>query len=95
MPLTARDHEKIGDVVAILREVESILFSTGAGISADSGLPTYRGIGGLYNDAATDEGHPYRGRAVRGYDAHPPAYHLEVSPANRESVPWGAVQPCP
>ena len=24
------------------------LFITGAGISADSGLPTYRGIGGLY-----------------------------------------------
>jgi NAD-dependent deacetylase len=36
----------------------SALFITGAGISADSGLPTYRGIGGLYEDvdATTDEG---------------------------------------
>jgi NAD-dependent protein deacetylase/lipoamidase len=34
----------------------SALFITGAGISADSGLPTYRGIGGLYEDATTEEG---------------------------------------
>lgn len=32
-----------------------ILFITGAGISADSGLPTYRGIGGLYNGNATED----------------------------------------
>ena len=31
---------------------------TGAGISADSGLPTYRGVGGLYEDAATESGLP-------------------------------------
>jgi NAD-dependent deacetylase len=31
---------------------------TGAGISADSGLPTYRGIGGLYETDATEEGLP-------------------------------------
>lgn len=34
-----------------------ILFITGAGISADSGLPTYRGIGGLYDGNVTDEGY--------------------------------------
>ncbi len=56
MFLTDHDHEKIDDIVSILREVESILFITGAGISAESGLPTYRGIGGLYNNAATAEG---------------------------------------
>ncbi len=37
---------------------DSILFVTGAGISADSGLPTYRGIGGLYEDRDTEEGVP-------------------------------------
>ena len=37
---------------------QRILFVTGAGISADSGLPTYRGIGGLYHDADTEEGLP-------------------------------------
>jgi len=33
-----------------------VLFITGAGISADSGLPTYRGVGGLYDDRITGEG---------------------------------------
>lgn len=42
----------------MLKNCQSILFITGAGISADSGLPTYRGIGGLYNDTVTDEGIP-------------------------------------
>ena len=45
-------------VVRILRKSPSILFVTGAGISADSGLPTYRGIGGLYDIEATEEGLP-------------------------------------
>ncbi len=35
-----------------------ILFITGAGISADSGLPTYRGIGGLYDNNHTEDGIP-------------------------------------
>lgn len=38
-----------------LRRARRLLFITGAGISADSGLPTYRGIGGLYNDRATED----------------------------------------
>jgi NAD-dependent deacetylase len=41
-----------------LKRAERPLFITGAGISADSGLPTYRGIGGLYNDRQTKEGIP-------------------------------------
>jgi len=48
----------INSVVEILRECTSILFITGAGISADSGLPTYRGIGGLYEDKDTEDGMP-------------------------------------
>ncbi len=39
-----------------LRHVRSALFITGAGISADSGLPTYRGVGGLYDSEATEDG---------------------------------------
>lgn len=39
-----------------VREAERVLVITGAGISADSGLPTYRGVGGLYEDAATEDG---------------------------------------
>lgn len=46
------------DVVEQLRRAKRILFITGAGMSADSGLPTYRGIGGLYNDKLTDDNIP-------------------------------------
>lgn len=45
-------------VAALLACAKRPLFITGAGISADSGLPTYRGIGGLYNDRVTEEGFP-------------------------------------
>ncbi len=41
-----------------LNRARRVLFITGAGISADSGLPTYRGVGGLYNDDATEDGLP-------------------------------------
>jgi len=50
--------DQINRVVSLLKGSKSILFITGAGISADSGLPTYRGIGGLYNDKSTEEGIP-------------------------------------
>jgi NAD-dependent deacetylase len=39
-----------------LSQAKRVLFITGAGISADSGLPTYRGVSGLYNDTKTEEG---------------------------------------
>jgi NAD-dependent deacetylase len=42
--------ERIDQVVELLRRSRSLLFITGAGLSADSGLPTYRGIGGLYQN---------------------------------------------
>lgn len=45
-------------VVELLRKSRNLLFITGAGMSADSGLPTYRGVGGLYNGIDTDEGMP-------------------------------------
>jgi NAD-dependent deacetylase len=35
-----------------------LLFITGAGLSAESGLPTYRGVSGLYTDAQTEDGVP-------------------------------------
>jgi NAD-dependent deacetylase len=50
--------DAIAVLAALLDEDRSTLFITGAGISADSGLPTYRGVGGLYDDAGTDDGIP-------------------------------------
>jgi NAD-dependent deacetylase len=52
-------HQQIIDaVVRILQQCQSVLFVTGAGISADSGVPTYRGIGGVYDIELTQEGLP-------------------------------------
>lgn len=48
----------ISEIAKLLFKSERVLFITGAGVSADSGLPTYRGIGGLYNGVDTDEGIP-------------------------------------
>lgn len=48
----------IESIVAELHPEARILFITGAGLSADSGLPTYRGIGGLYEREMTEEGIP-------------------------------------
>ncbi len=45
-------------VAQLLADADSALFITGAGISADSGLPTYRGIGGLYEEERPEEGLP-------------------------------------
>jgi NAD-dependent deacetylase len=56
--LSPPDVETVERIVARLRRCRSILFVTGAGMSADSGLPTYRGVGGLYNTEETDEGLP-------------------------------------
>lgn len=40
----------------LLRQARRVLVITGAGMSADSGLPTYRGVGGLYDRELTDDG---------------------------------------
>jgi NAD-dependent deacetylase len=45
-------------VAGVVHRARSALFVTGAGLSADSGLPTYRGVGGLYHDKATEDGLP-------------------------------------
>ena len=49
--------QAIQQVAQQLKQAERILLITGAGLSADSGLPTYRGLGGLYN-GHTAEGLP-------------------------------------
>lgn len=58
MELTAQCKESITKIARLLENSQNILFITGSGISADSGLPTYRGIGGLYDDKVTEDGVP-------------------------------------
>ena len=46
----------IDAAIKLLAKATKVVFLTGAGMSADSGLPTYRGVGGLYNDGETEDG---------------------------------------
>ncbi len=48
MPLSADDADALDRLARRLQPAHRLLFITGAGMSADSGLPTYRGLGGLY-----------------------------------------------
>jgi NAD-dependent deacetylase len=57
-PRAAPVEAAVAAAAEALRRARSVLFVTGAGVSADSGLPTYRGVGGLYDDADTPEGLP-------------------------------------
>ncbi len=50
------DLAALSDITDHLRSDPSVLFVTGAGVSADSGVPTYRGVGGLYNDDSVADG---------------------------------------
>lgn len=56
--IAADELQNIKKVAGLLKTAESILFITGSGISADSGLPTYRGTGGLYEGSDTEDGIP-------------------------------------
>lgn len=49
---------RIENVKQLLAAAECPLFITGAGISTGAGLPTYRGIGGLYEGKNTEDGMP-------------------------------------
>ena len=64
--------QEIDKVVSLLRQSSQVFVVTGAGISADSGLPTYRGFGGLYNGRETEDGMPIE-QALSGpiFRTHP------------------------
>ncbi len=49
---------QLTEIAELVQNAQRILFITGAGMSADSGLPTYRGIGGLYNNDSTEDDIP-------------------------------------
>lgn len=51
--LSRADERAIDVVIDLLRSARRLLFITGAGLSADSGLPTYRGRDGLYRGDLT------------------------------------------
>jgi NAD-dependent deacetylase len=80
-----------------LHDYRRIVVLTGAGISVASGLPTYRGAGGLWTDdpermdavtaeaAARDPATPWRALAdLRGVEALPNAAHRALARAESE-----------
>ena len=89
--MSTDDARRINDVVELLRGAQSLLFVTGAGLSADSGLPTYRGIGGLYNDDDVESGLPIEellsGRQFRANPARTWKYLAEVGKAGIGRTP--------
>lgn len=50
------ENSAVAHAARVLASASRVLVFTGAGMSADSGLPTYRGIGGLYDQQATADG---------------------------------------
>src|SRR3954454_20295096 len=47
--------ERLNHAAAILRQAERVAVLTGAGVSAESGLPTFRGAGGLWEGQRLEE----------------------------------------
>ena len=92
MPLPQADQRVIDRVVELLRPARRLLFITGAGLSADSGLPTYRGVGGLYAAGRTTPcGLPVE-EVLSGYmiTTRPEItwqFLLEVERPSRQAVP--------
>ena len=90
-PLTPDDLRRIDQVVELLRQSRSLLFITGAGLSADSGLPTYRGVGGLYDGCDPEEGVPIEtllsGAVLEKRPALTWKYLLQIERACRSARP--------
>lgn len=51
--------EQAKEVGGLLRRAKRVLIITGAGISAESGIPTFRGATAAYADGRTEEGLPF------------------------------------
>ena len=81
-------------LAATLRGAGRVAFLTGAGLSAESGLPTYRGMGGLYNGMTRDEGRPIEDILSGATFAQSPAltwkYLREIERACRGAAPNAA-----
>jgi NAD-dependent SIR2 family protein deacetylase len=77
-----------------LAQSDRVLFITGAGISAESGLPTYRGVGGIYNDTVTEEGVSIEtALSARGFATRPEItwkYLAQIEKACRGAQPNAA-----
>jgi NAD-dependent deacetylase len=91
LTFTESDSVAVDRAVDVLTSCRSLLFITGAGISADSGLPTYRGIGGLYDVDLPEDGLPIEeilsGRMIRREPELTWKYLIQIANAARGAQP--------
>jgi NAD-dependent deacetylase len=80
-------HEALGRAAAALRGADRVCVLTGAGVSAESGVNTFRGAGGLW------EGHRVEEVATPGAFARDPAFVWKFYNARRAAL--RAVRPNP
>jgi NAD-dependent protein deacetylase/lipoamidase len=89
--LTPDDARRVEKVVELLRASRSLLVITGAGLSADSGLPTYRGVGGLYEDRHAEGNVPIEeimsGQMLAARPGLTWKYLLQIEQAGRDAKP--------
>jgi len=89
--LTHENARRVGQVVELLRASRSVLVITGAGLSADSGLPTYRGVGGLYEDRHPEGNVPIEelmsGEMLAARPDLTWKYLLQIEEAGRHATP--------
>ena len=48
--------KQLRSVASLLKSARRVLFVTGAGVSAESGIPTFRGTAAAFADGTTEEG---------------------------------------
>ena len=58
MKQTGTDKTTLEAVADAMAASHRLLFITGAGLSAEAGIPTYRGVGGMYDDGDRAQGLP-------------------------------------
>lgn len=51
--------QKLHEIARLLSAARRVLFITGAGVSAESGVPTFRGATGAFANGLTEEGIPF------------------------------------
>ena len=81
----------IDKIAETINTSHRILFITGAGISADSGLPTYRGVSGLYESKNTEDGiqieHALSGNMIKTNPEITWKYISQIEAACRDKKP--------
>ena len=90
--LSQSDESAIDRIVQALSKARRLLFITGAGMSADSGLPTYRGRDGIYRaHQTTPHGlsieQALSGSMLRSRPEITWHYLLELEKTSRHAVP--------